>query len=410
MTGRIVYHCRARHAYTVAGWRGLIAAAPDMPDFDLETYEAMRDDMPPTPGTHVFTDTDRLDVSGMEAAVALARRVAAAGPGYAVANWPNFVLGRYELLRLLHDSGHNLFCCHRMDERPQKLRYPVFVRRERDHLGSATPLLHSARELAAALRRLLIEQGWRREDVLIVEFVETDRIEGHFAKYAAYCAYGEIHPANMVISTSWVAKADRVASEAAYAAEKVYLESNPHAARLAELFRLANIDYGRIDYGLKDGKIQVFEINTNPELISPAGWSDTERRERVLRPWQVPALRATFRRLARASDRASVLPAPSGMGGLSEFHVMVQRCRAAAERGEAASQLELARMCSQGLWLPRDQVQAYKWLELAISRLPQDASGACAEAVRAREQLAMQMTASQVAEARRLAAEWTPSP
>ena len=30
------------------------------------------------------------------------------------------------------------------------------------------------------------------------------------------------------------------------------------------MFELTQVDYGRIDYSIKDGKIQVWEINTNP--------------------------------------------------------------------------------------------------------------------------------------------------
>ena len=34
------------------------------------------------------------------------------------------------------------------------------------------------------------------------------------------------------------------------------------------VFELANIQYGRIDYALHDGRIEVFEINTNPWSLS----------------------------------------------------------------------------------------------------------------------------------------------
>jgi hypothetical protein len=46
-----------------------------------------------------------------------------------------------------------------------------------------------------------------------------------------------------------------------------YLESNPHEKQLMEIFRLARIEWGRIDYSLLDGRIQVWEINTNPHII-----------------------------------------------------------------------------------------------------------------------------------------------
>ena len=45
-----------------------------------------------------------------------------------------------------------------------------------------------------------------------------------------------------------------------------YLDGNPHEQELREICRIANIQYGRVDYGIKDGKIQIWEINTNPSL------------------------------------------------------------------------------------------------------------------------------------------------
>src|SRR5262245_12830902 len=86
MTGRIVYHCTRRHAYAVTGWLGAFAAADDVPEIVLQPYEAIADNQPLSRGTHVFTDQDRLDAASMASAVALARRVAAAGRGFAVAN------------------------------------------------------------------------------------------------------------------------------------------------------------------------------------------------------------------------------------------------------------------------------------------------------------------------------------
>jgi hypothetical protein len=33
-------------------------------------------------------------------------------------------------------------------------------------------------------------------------------------------------------------------------------------------FELARIEFGRIDYSMKDGRIQVWEINTNPASLA----------------------------------------------------------------------------------------------------------------------------------------------
>jgi len=62
--------------------------------------------------------------------------------------------------------------------------------------------------------------------------------------------------------------------DAATAREEIeYLHNNPHAKWLRESLALAKISYGRIDYGLRDSKPQVWEINTNPTIIRFA-WAD----------------------------------------------------------------------------------------------------------------------------------------
>ncbi len=56
-----------------------------------------------------------------------------------------------------------------------------------------------------------------------------------------------------------------------------YVRSNPHAEELREIFELARIDYGRIDYSVVDGCIQVWEINTNPMILIPKDRDDPLR-------------------------------------------------------------------------------------------------------------------------------------
>jgi hypothetical protein len=78
----------------------------------------------------------------------------------------------------------------------------------------------------------------------------------------------------------------------------------------------------------------------------------------------------------------------------------------AAEHGNHYAQQFLARLYRDGRGVARDKVQAYKWLDLAIPGLkPSPARDSWIEM---REQLGETMTAEEIAEARRLAREWTP--
>ena len=44
------------------------------------------------------------------------------------------------------------------------------------------------------------------------------------------------------------------------------LRQNPYRDELYEAFEVAHITYGRADYGLMDGRVQIYEINTNPMI------------------------------------------------------------------------------------------------------------------------------------------------
>ena len=83
----------------------------------------------------------------------------------------------------------------------------------------------------------------------------------------------------------------------------------------------------------------------------------------------------------------------------------IEQLRLAAEQGNAAAQYNLGVMYNNGRGVPQDYVQAHKWLNLAASRTTPEK----AEDYRpARDEVAEQMTTSQIAEAQRLAREWQP--
>jgi hypothetical protein len=74
----------------------------------------------------------------------------------------------------------------------------------------------------------------------------------------------------------------------------------------------------------------------------------------------------------------------------------ISAIRAKAEGGDASAQYKLSDYYAQGIGVPKDMVQAYKWLNLAAVKFPSAAS--------AREQMAKEMTPQQIAEAQRLSA------
>lgn len=91
----------------------------------------------------------------------------------------------------------------------------------------------------------------------------------------------------------------------------------------------------------------------------------------------------------------------NGEGGSKDYQQALRWIRLAANQGEALAQTKLAIMYDDGNGLPKDKVQAYKWLSLA-------ATNGDKPAPMLRDLLAKEMTAAQIAEAKKLASEWDP--
>src|SRR5581483_1967617 len=186
-------------------------------------------------------------------------------------NDPSRVLSRYELICELSSNGQNHYRARRPGEGLDSLRYPVFIRAERGHDGSITPLLHSA----AAVHRALIWTrilGFQTQELLIVEFCDTSDGEGLFRKYSAFMVGDDVLPRHLLFSRNWQLKQPDITNADTERETQVYIERNPHRDTLRDIFRRAGVDYGRIDYSILEKKLQVWEINTNPmvrKLASP---------------------------------------------------------------------------------------------------------------------------------------------
>jgi hypothetical protein len=74
-------------------------------------------------------------------------------------------------------------------------------------------------------------------------------------------------PRHMLFSREWVLKDPHLVDEQLMLEEDRFVRESPHRHALQEIFQRSGIDYGRIDYTVADGRIQVFEINTNPIML-----------------------------------------------------------------------------------------------------------------------------------------------
>jgi hypothetical protein len=57
-----------------------------------------------------------------------------------------------------------------------------------------------------------------------------------------------------------------IATPELYEDELRLIRDNPFEAALQPAFELAGIEYGRADFGLVSGKVEIYEINTNPHV------------------------------------------------------------------------------------------------------------------------------------------------
>jgi hypothetical protein len=92
-------------------------------------------------------------------------------------------------------------------------------------------------------------------------------------------------------SRNWLQKYADVVHADLVDEEIRFLEDPPHLARIREVFALARVDYGRIDYAVTEHGVVTWEINTNPMLAAPIAKTA---------PLRLASQRAQSERLARA--------------------------------------------------------------------------------------------------------------
>ncbi|MFW6059729.1 MAG: hypothetical protein ACODAQ_06075 [Phycisphaeraceae bacterium] len=228
----------------------------------------------PAAATYIFSDLERLTPARRALAVRLHEQIDQNNTPARVLNHPARSLRRYDLLRTLHAKGINRFQVRRVREPLSGLRYPVFLRLENDHGGSRTELLHDAE----ALKRAIDALRWRHgaaEALLIVEFCDTSDAAGVFRKYAAFVVSDQIIPRHVLFGRNWMLKEPELAEADLLEERRTFVRTNPHAAELRRICAEAGITYGRVDYGIVDGQVQVWEINTNPTILrEPEMYSD----------------------------------------------------------------------------------------------------------------------------------------
>lgn len=215
-------------------------------------------------GTYIFADIERLSPAETEKAAWIWTHLQKSQETRLL-NHPLWSMCRYELLKTLYNQGENQFNIYRLTEDISAVQFPVFVRGENDHKGNQTSLLETQTELDQAIAAI-VNQGESRQDKVIIEFCDTRDDQGIFKKYSAFAIGDAIVPVHVRYQKDWVVKANTLKTDQREQENQTYVQTNPHTDKIREIFKLARIQYGRIDYSFSGDLMQVWEINTNPTI------------------------------------------------------------------------------------------------------------------------------------------------
>lgn len=220
-------------------------------------------------GVYIFTDFDRMTPGQRTIACRLWDALKIHGNRIRLVNNPHTQFGRYELLQTLYRDGVNEFQVWRIAKLPHTLPYPVFIRKENDHGGPRSGLIHSNEDLWRAMAALALE-GVEPEEMLVCQYQETVEADGVYRKYGALRIGDQVFGQFLILERRWEkSHGERIRTEEAKAENQNYYRDNPHASLIRPYFDLAGIEYGRMDYSFSNGRLQVWEINDNPFLAAP---------------------------------------------------------------------------------------------------------------------------------------------
>lgn len=276
----IIFISTYPHTYTFTALRGDILA-PLTPESRAITYDDLFAANELMPATYVFTDMERLHPLELRLAGRYFRLLERL-PGFRVLNDPARVRTRFGLLRALAQAGLNDFDVYWADSLPRPNRFPVFLRIASDHTGPLGDLIDDQAALDARLSELEAD-GIPLAGMLVVEFCgERNHAWGLHEKFSIFKIGDELTLSGVLVGPHWVVKdpADeaRVMTPEILQDQCLALRENRYAESLRAAFDVAGIQYGRADVGICAGRLQVYEINTNPTVSASHGYMSEEHR------------------------------------------------------------------------------------------------------------------------------------
>jgi hypothetical protein len=266
------------HTYTVAALRGEMLSKL-VPETRAITYDDLFAADRLRPGTYVFTDQERLHPAELRLAARFYRRMEAM-PRFRVLNDPARVKTRYALLRALAEAGLNDFDVYCADGVPQPRRFPVFLKIASDHSGPLGDLIHDQVALEVELRAIEAE-GIPLAGILVVEFCSERGADGAYEKLSIFKIGDRLTLSALLLGDHWNVKVFGAGLGNAETTRDHLdaIRTDRYAEQLRGAFEIAGIDYGRADVGVCGGRLQVYEINTNPNITATDHYVSDEHLE-----------------------------------------------------------------------------------------------------------------------------------
>jgi hypothetical protein len=234
--------------------------------FALLSYERLLRERTARVGHYIFLDHDRLTRYELDCAAAFCRTLREREPRARVLNDPINVLDRVALLRSLQRAGINDFTvtCLGDGEIPEK--FPVFIRSRDEHRGPESDLIWDRENFCRTIAEAR-QNGLPLMHRVAVGFAAERDPDGWFRKYGVIRCGDRLIPQHLMRGKHWVVKSRVRDADAELAREELaFVQSNPHRDKLLEAFNIAGVEFGRVDYGIWKGRLQVYEINTNPHF------------------------------------------------------------------------------------------------------------------------------------------------
>lgn len=241
------------------------------------TYEQFTNQKEYPPGIYIFADLELLDAALRQSVITIFHRLERQ-PQTLCLNHPQKTLLRYPLLKELFQNNINAYAVYRGTDDLSGVKFPVFIRNATDHCGPQTELIDNHTSLTSSLAKLsgnnphIDSHEW-----LVCEFCNTADQNGIYRKYSSFIINGKIISRHIFFSRQWEVKDKDLYDEQFCREERDYFQNNPHQKELSAIFCFASLNYGRIDYAMHSGKVQVWEINTNPIILTPEMSGKPER-------------------------------------------------------------------------------------------------------------------------------------